>query len=479
MPQSEKIRIAIVDDDQDDYYIINDYISEISGKDFIVHWYKDYSTALQKICERDYHLYFVDYRLGSQTGLDLLSEANAMGCDEPIVLLTGNGNKAIDVMAMESGATDYLVKSELNTEKLERCIRYSLDRSKFLKELKARENKYRNLFENSKDAVFIADENLRFIEVNHAASLLLGFAVNDLYSRSLNDFIKKSGQKEKITQILKIGKNMNDIEIRIHPRDGAIRICLLSLSFHETANEEKLVHGILHDITNIRKAELSNLQSEKLAANERLVRMLAHEIRNPLNNILLTSEHLLMTTEKDDVEQNLLSILQRNGSRINHIITELLNLTKPPELIFDNYSLQEIVNESLAVARDRIELEKTVVEKKYPDAPLDIKADKPRLVIAITNILINALESMETGKGKLNITLADSPEHYSISITDNGVGISEEHISQLFDPFFTLKKNGTGLGLAVSYSIVQSHKGSILIDTTVGKGTSFIINFKK
>lgn len=479
MPQSDKIRIAVVDDDQDDYYIINDYISEINGKDFVVHWYKDYSTALQKICERDYHLYFVDYRLGSQTGLDLLSEANALGCDEPIVLLTGNGNKAIDIMAMENGATDYLVKSELNTEKLERCIRYSLDRSKFLKELKARENKYRNLFENSKDAVFIADQHLRFIEVNNAASQLLGFAVNDLCNRSLNDFIKEETQKERIAQILEIEKNTTDIEIRIHPRDEAVKVCLLSLSFHENDKEEMVVHGILHDITNIKKAELSNLQSEKLAANERLVRMLAHEIRNPLNNIILTSEHLLMTTEKDETEQNLLSILQRNGGRINQIITELLNLTKPPELIFENYSLQEIVNESLALANDRIELEKTVVEKTYPEESLNIKADKPRLVIAITNILINAIESMERGKGKLGVTVANSPEYYSISISDNGVGISEEYISKLFDPFFTLKKNGTGLGLAVSYSIIQSHQGAILVDTAVGKGTNFIINFKK
>ncbi|MEJ8843812.1 ATP-binding protein [Lacibacter sp. H375] len=479
MPQSDKIRIAIVDDDQDDYYIINDYISDIDGKDFIVHWYKDYSTALQKIRERDYHLYFIDYRLGSQTGLDLLHEATAMGCDEPIVLLTGNGNKAIDIMAMESGATDYLVKSELNTEKLERCIRYSLDRARFLKELKARENKYRNLFENSKDAVFIADEHLRFVEVNNSASLLLGFAVNDLYSRSLNDFIKEGTQKNRISQILKNGKNTNDFEIRIHPRDEPVKVCLLSLSFHENENDEMVVHGILHDITNIKKAELSNLQSEKLAANERLVRMLAHEIRNPLNNIILTTEHLLLRKEDDDVERNFLSILQRNGSRINQIITELLNLTKPPELVFDNYSLQEILNESLAVAHDRIELEKAVVEKIYPDEPLDIKADKPRLVMAITNILINAIESMETGKGKLDVVLADAPEHFSVSIKDNGVGISEEYISKLFDPFFTLKKNGTGLGLAVSYSIIQSHRGAIVVDTAVGKGTNFIINFKK
>src|SRR4030095_3290146 len=135
-----------------------------------------YRSALEKIRDQSYHIYFVDYRLGNETGLELLQEATAMECDRPIVLLTGKGNKAIDIKAMQSGATDYLVKSDLNAEKLERCIRYSLDRAESLRELKERENKYRNLFEGSKDAVFISDKSLFFTECNDAASLLFGFA---------------------------------------------------------------------------------------------------------------------------------------------------------------------------------------------------------------------------------------------------------------------------------------------------------------
>ena len=80
---------------------------------------------MEKVRARAYHLYFVDYRLGNETGLELLQEAVSNGCDDPIVLLTGKGSKSIDISAMQSGATDYLIKSELNTEKLERCIRYS------------------------------------------------------------------------------------------------------------------------------------------------------------------------------------------------------------------------------------------------------------------------------------------------------------------------------------------------------------------
>ena len=172
MLNSEEIRIAVIDDDEDDYFIISEYIRNIDGIKFTIDWFKDYSIAMEKIRAKSYDLYFVDYFLGSKTGLDLLKEAASLNVDKPIVLLTGFGSKAIDISAMEYGATDYLVKSELNTEKLERCIRYSLERSASLKEIKARENKYRNLFEGSKDAVFITDIKLVLKEVNEAASVL-------------------------------------------------------------------------------------------------------------------------------------------------------------------------------------------------------------------------------------------------------------------------------------------------------------------
>ena len=172
MLNAPEIRIAVIDDDEDDYFIIADYIKDIEGSNFIIDWCNDYDKAVSKIRERQYDLYFVDYRLGKHTGLELLKEVNSHESGDPIVLLTGKGSKDIDIMAMESGATDYLIKSDLNTEKLERCIRYSLDRAAYLKELKTRESKYRNLFENSRDAIFIADEHLTFKEVNHAATLL-------------------------------------------------------------------------------------------------------------------------------------------------------------------------------------------------------------------------------------------------------------------------------------------------------------------
>src|SRR6266513_2758720 len=278
MLKGNQIRIAVIDDDEDDYFIIKDYIQEIEDGNFVVDWLSDYQSAIDKIKAKSYHLYFVDYRLGNETGLQLLQEAASMQCDRPIVLLTGKGNKAIDIKAMENGATDYLVKSDLNTEKLERCIRYSLDRAASLKELKTRENKYRNLFESSKDAVFIADMGLSFKEMNNASSQLFGINSVKLPKASLYDFIKDESQKKQITELLTKGYNINDFEIQVENHEKEIKSCLLSIIFQEHANGHSVLHGIVHDITNIKKTELANLQAQKLAANERFVRILAHEI---------------------------------------------------------------------------------------------------------------------------------------------------------------------------------------------------------
>lgn len=477
MLNDEKIRIALIDDDEDDYFLISDFIKNIEGKQFIIDWFKDYDSALRAIRSRSHHLYFVDYFLGAKTGLDLLQEAATMKLTQPIVLLTGFGSRDIDIKAMEFGATDYLVKSELNAEKLDRCIRYALERAIFLEELKAREMKYRTLFEGSKDAVFIADTHLVFTEVNHSGLQLFESKNGILVGRSLYEFIGDDVQKARIKDLVRTSGNIDDLEIKLMGNNKEVKNCLLSLYVQTNADQLPVVHGIIHDITNIKKAELSNLQAEKLAANERLIRMLAHEIRNPLNNIILSVEQLMSETSGADEKKDFLNIIQRNSIRINQIIKELLNLASPGEMVFENHSLQDIMDESLHNASDRINLHKIELEKKYPSEPLVVSADKTQLVIAFNNILINAIEAMESNTGKLSVALTASSGCYHVSIRDNGKGIPNEYLSKLFDPFFTLKKGGMGLGLTASYSIIQSHKANMQVESNVNEGTNFVISF--
>jgi PAS domain S-box-containing protein len=477
MSIEDEIKIAIIDDDEDDYFIISDYIKAIGGKKITVDWFRTYASGLEQLSMRSHHVYFIDYFLGSKTGLDLLREANSLHIDRPIILLTGFGSRDIDISAMENGATDYLVKSEINSEKLERCIRYSLERWHFLEQLKAREAKYRNLFEGSKDAVFIADTQLHLKEVNPAARLLLESKGMQLENRTLYDYILDNVQKARIKSLVTNAGNIDDLEVKIRRDDKNVHNCLLSLYVLKDSNDELLVHGILHDITTMKHAQLATFQAEKMAANERLIRILTHEIRNPLNNILLSAEQL--GSMKKDGQDEFLNIIQRNSVRINQIITELLNLSTPAALSFEKHSLQDILEESLSNASDRINLQKINVEKEFQKEPMVIDADKTRLVIAMTNILINAIEAMEANQGNLRISLEAKKDQYTVYIRDNGRGIPSEYLPKLFDPFFSLKKNGTGLGLTASYSIIQSHKGNMQVESAENEGTTFIISFNK
>src|SRR6218665_1323391 len=478
MLSTREIRIVIIDD-EDDFFIISDYIKAIEGSVFKIDWCNNYNAAIDIIRKRAYDVYFVDYRLGNHTGLDLLTTAQAEGFDDPIVILTGKGNKVIDIKAMESGATDYLVKADLTTQKLERCVRYSLSRAADLKELKARENKYRNLFETSKDAVFIADELLVIREGNQAASGLFKLESKQLSGVNLLDFIKNTSFKEKVQQLVRTKKNFHDLEIEMEDAEKEKKACLLSLAFSRDNEENPVVHGILHDISSIKKAELTNLQAHKLAMNERLMRTLAHEIRNPLNNISLSIEHFSMPLDSEDEKLALVEIMKRNCTRINHIITELLDLTNPLELTFQPHSLQEIVDESINMIADRMNLQKIYLNKTYPDDAVTIPANKAKLVIAFTNILINAIEAMESGRGELTVMIADTPDRATVLIADNGAGIPEEHLPRLFETFFTLKKQGVGLGLSVSYSIIQSHNAAIDVKSELKSGTQFHIAFER
>src|SRR3954464_3211988 len=113
------VRILIIDDDKDDFLITSEYIHNIDSGNFQIDWCYNYKEALELMKGNQFDLYFVDYRLGAKTGLDLIKDARRQHCEEPIVLLTGKGNQSVDRGAMEAGAADYLIKTELNTEKLE------------------------------------------------------------------------------------------------------------------------------------------------------------------------------------------------------------------------------------------------------------------------------------------------------------------------------------------------------------------------
>jgi PAS domain S-box-containing protein len=474
---SQPVKICIIDDDEDDFILTSGFINSIEDRTFEIQWCYNYNTALEYIAAKKFHLYFVDYRLGAKTGIDLLAEAMKLNCEEPIILLTGKGNSAIDKQAMQMGAVDYLVKSELTAEKLERGIRYALERAASTKALRANERKYRNIFEKSKEAVFTADLSLVFKDVNAAMVNLMATEKPQLVKHTLYQFIDSESIRASIRARLKDTGQVNDLELEVVNAKGKRRNCILYLSIELDNNNNRYVQGILHDITNQKKTERATLLAEKLAATGRLVRTLAHEVRNPLSNIHMSLEQLASMTR--DEERVYIDIIDRNGKRINDLITELLTSSKPSEMVFDRVILQTAVDETIGIALDRLTLKQIKLSVNYPDVPCYVLADKEKLKIALLNIIINAIEAIDHDQGELIISVVNSEENYSLEISDNGCGIPQENLSKLFEPYFTSKRNGIGLGLASTLNILQAHNVSVEVKSKVQVGTTFIITFNQ
>jgi PAS domain S-box-containing protein len=476
MPDTKgQTRILIIDDDEDDYIITSEYIKHITRSDFKIDWCPKYADALTRMTNKEYDLYFVDYRLGARSGVDLLKDALVNGCEEPIILLTGKGNYEVDIEAMQLGAVDYLIKTDLSTEKMERCIRYALERSATLRALKANERKYREIFEKSKDLVFLTDEMLDFQDVNNAGLSILGYTKQELMQMNLCDVMEQAQHKKFLLQVLQSGRDINDWEVPLVCANGEKKYCLVSAKMEEDA-DPAFVQGIIHDITNMKKMEKATLQGEKLAAAGRLVRTLAHEVRNPLNNITLSIEQMQQDVQ-DDGSKVYMDIIQRNSRRINDLISQLLNTSRPSEIQLVPTVLQSVLDEVINASIDRLTLKRIKLKVNYPDDAMTIMADAEKLKLALLNIMTNALEAMEEEIGELVISAERTDGHIVLRISDNGCGISEENISRLFEPYFTQKRNGVGLGLAFTLNILQSHKANIEVNSKEGVGTTFVISF--
>lgn len=221
---------------------------------------------------------------------------------------------------------------------------------------------------------------------------------------------------------------------------------------------------------------LKELKSiEKFAASGRIARQMAHEIRNPLTNIGLASEQL--RSELADKEDLMIffDMIDRNAKRINQLVSDLLNSTKFAQLQVENIAISDLIDEVLQDANDRIELKTIKLVKEYQPDICRVSVDKERMKIALLNIIVNAIEAMEEGKGVLTIGTAEINGKCCITIKDNGSGISRDALGKLFEPYFTGKPKGTGLGLTATQNIVLNHKGSIDVESEEGKGSTFII----
>jgi signal transduction histidine kinase len=226
--------------------------------------------------------------------------------------------------------------------------------------------------------------------------------------------------------------------------------------------------------------ELQELKSiEKFAATGRIARTIAHEVRNPLTNISLAAEQLKEQINQSDETVLLLDMVSRNATRINQLVSDLLNSTRFAQLEYAAANINQILDEALEQAKDRIELKQIKVEKFYEKGLGEIQVDKEKIKLAFLNIIVNAIEAMEKGAGLLQLRTLKTGDKCIVEIKDNGTGMDEESLQKLFEPYFTSKMKGNGLGLTNTQNIILNHKGNISVKSKPGEGSIFTIMLNK
>lgn len=226
-------------------------------------------------------------------------------------------------------------------------------------------------------------------------------------------------------------------------------------------------------------AEVRELKGmEKFTATGRVARTIAHEVRNPLTNISLAAEQLQEMAIQNNESSMLLDMISRNGIRINQLVSDLLNATKAIELNIKKTNINKVLDRALEMAADRIDLSQVRVEKKYADDICDVSIDEEKIKVAFLNIIVNAIEAMEKNKGVLSLRTKSAGDQCIVEIEDNGSGMDDDTLQKLFEPYFTNKSKGNGLGLTNCQNIIMSHRGKITVQSKAGKGSLFIITLK-
>lgn len=231
------------------------------------------------------------------------------------------------------------------------------------------------------------------------------------------------------------------------------------------------------DVTELREMERVLRQRERLAALGTLAASVAHEVRNPLAAISGCAE-LLDAEPLPEEDQRLVRVIRRESARLADIVTELLDYTRPRKLQPSKVELGRALTELADSFRADPSHEEIELLLSIPPEPVELDLDLAQLTQVLWNLVRNGVQAM-AGRGRLELGLQATSEHVRLSVRDFGRGIPAEHLDRIFEPFFSTKDAGTGIGLALVQRIIEEHGGEIEVFSSVGEGTHFVIELPR
>jgi signal transduction histidine kinase len=238
---------------------------------------------------------------------------------------------------------------------------------------------------------------------------------------------------------------------------------------------QQMEEKIQKTTADLKKTEAQLIRSEKLASLGELAAGIAHEIRNPLTSINILIHSMAESLSSENIRREDLRVIEEEIERINEIIDQFLKFGKPSPPLFEKTHVVSILEETLQLLRLQIEKQKIHVEREYQLLPA-VVLDREQMKQVILNLVMNALQAMPEG-GRLWLSVQTSAEGrwIQIGIRDSGTGIPPKNMDRLFDPFFSTREGGIGLGLPIAHRIIDQHHGRIEVASTPQGGTLFAL----
>lgn len=344
------------------------------------------------------------------------------------------------------------------------------------------------LLENLTSGVIAAGTDERITVFNNEAGLITGLNSEEMLDRSLDNLPNQLGAPLRDT--LSTGESQENGEIILRAGNQDLIVRTSTQIFHGEDGQMLGALMVLTDITEIKRLELQIRRSDRLASLGTLSAGMAHEIKNPLVSIKTFAQLLPERYQDSDFRETFSNLIGHEIDRIDSLVNQLLRFARPTKPVLKQLHAHEVLEKSLLLIGHRLYQKEIKLTRSW-EADVDtIRADADQLEQVFLNFFLNAIDAMknggelivstqirsdETWLSNLSQSNGEPREALRITIRDNGGGIRSEDIPHVFDPFFSTKDYGTGLGLSVVHGIIQEHGGQIEVESELKKGTAFHI----
>ena len=441
--------------------------------------------GLKMIEDAHFDIVLLDLMMPGMSGMDVLTGIKARHPDTVIIVITGYATLEHSIETMKKGAFDFLSKP-FSPQELRMVISKAIEFIRTLQDIASEKTRMRVMVNTLKEGVLTTDHQKSIVLANPAFLNMMGVSTRSAVGRQAAQVVKNPRILEMIDQALApTAGHFSELteEMALVPEDSKEEkiIGIRCFPFRDRLDRNLGAVTGFHDITAIKK--MDQLKSD-------FVSMVAHEIKSPLNSILMQIKVVLDGLAGDLTEKQT-EMLQRSADKITslaQLASELLDLSKIESGLInqdrETLDLEQLIQEQVTFFREKADAQSlTLIQKPVPKG-LTVIANRTNIEEVLSNLISNAIR-YTPANGKIEVWGDQTDDCVNLHVADTGLGIPEDEIDHIFDRFYRVKNehtrfiNGTGLGLAIVKSIVESHHGTIHVDSEPGLGTHFTICLPK